>query len=320
MLKETFDLMTGPRQFIVPRGPPSCDDRSTGFFVPKGSPSSRDDRSTGIFCSARSALITWWQVHRKFFVAKVHPHHVMTGPPAFFVPKGPPSSCDDRSTGFFYSKRSTLITWLLVHRNFFVPEGSPSSRDDRSTGYFSFRKVCPHHTMTAPREFFGSERYTLITQWQVHRNFLFPKVRPHYMMRGPPEIFVPKGSPSWHDDRSMLSLCQTISQHLPVHFQDSQLLICGMNCLWRWRDACIPKSILWRSLSNNLSVRFSSSAACFVRNKALVVMAWCLCSQMECLNLPFSFDHDTLPRGKRLQIYSLEHNDGSYAGNKTLQH
>ena len=51
------------------------------FFVRKGPPSSRDDRSTGIFCSQRSALITWWGVHRKFLFQKVHPYNVMRGPP-----------------------------------------------------------------------------------------------------------------------------------------------------------------------------------------------------------------------------------------------
>ncbi len=124
------------------------------FFVPQGQPSSPDNRSyrkkckpngllclilckllayfvrdiwldvlsTGIFCSTRSTLIMWWQVHQCILFQKVHPHHAMTGPPS--------SQHDDRSTGNFCSERSTLITGWQLHRNLL------------------FSKVHPHHVMT----------------------------------------------------------------------------------------------------------------------------------------------------------------------------
>jgi hypothetical protein len=127
---------------------------------------------------------------------------------------------DDRSTGIF------------------VPKGPPSSFDARSTGIFLFWKVHPFHVMTGPTELFRSKRYALMTWWQVHQNFLLQKVHPHHVMTGPPNFFVSKGPPSLLDDRSMLRLCQTISQHL--------------------------------------SVRFSRFAACFFRYEAFVAITGCL--------------------------------------------
>ena len=139
------------------------------------------------FFSKRSTLIKWWLVHRNFLFQMVHPH-LMTGLPEFFVPKGPPSSRDDRSTETFCSGKAALTTWWQVHQNFL------------------FQKVHPHHAMTGPPEYLHSGRSTLITWWQVHRDFfslrsalrwwgvhrkfLFRKVHPHHMMTGPCSDFV----------------------------------------------------------------------------------------------------------------------------------
>jgi hypothetical protein len=64
---------------------------------------------------------------------KFHPHHVMTDPPEFFVLESPPSSCVDRSNGFF-------LLW----------------------------KVHPYQVVTGPPEFLVA----LITWWQVHAQTL----------------------------------------------------------------------------------------------------------------------------------------------------
>ncbi len=146
-----------------------------------------DDRSTGMYWSERSTLITWWQVHRNVCSERsalimwwqVHRN---------FSPKGPPSSCDDRSTGIFRKVHSHhVMTGPLDQK---CP---PSSRDDRYTGIFSFQKLHPHHVMTGPPEF-------LLHKVRPHHmmtgppEFAFQKVH-HHVVTGPPEIFVPKGPP-----------------------------------------------------------------------------------------------------------------------------
>ncbi len=241
--------MTGPPELSVPEGPPS----------------SSDDRSTGTFCSERSALITWWQVNRNFLFRKGRPYHVMTGSPEFFVPKSPPSSCDDRSTRISSFRKVHPHHVMTGSPEFSVPKSPPSSCDDRSTGISSFRKVHPHHVMTGPPK------------------FLFPKVRPQ-VMRGPPEIFVPKGPPSSHDDRSMLRLCQTISQHVGLIFKICSLFfaewsVCGIDgTLLSTKAVCefinVEEShVIAQALSNNIL----ASVGPIFKIRILFFAEWSVC-------------------------------------------
>ncbi len=198
------------------------------------------------FFSKRSTLIKWWLVHRNFLFQKVHPH-LMTGLPEFFVPKGPPSSRDDRSTETFCSGKAALTTWWQVHQNFL------------------FQKVHPHHAMTGPPENLHSGRSTLITWWQVHRNFLFQKVHPHHAMTGPPEYL--------HSGRSTLITWWQV--HRDFFSLRSALRWWGVHRKFLFRKVH-PHHMMTGPCSDfvkqylSMSVWFSRFAACFLRNEAFV--------------------------------------------------